>query len=443
MKKLLACGAALLFGANSAQAADDDPVSLSLKGTVVENIGYANNAKINASTAPSAIKVSKFAEQDDGTLSLLGKASFDEDIQVSLQGDLYGTASSLSRSVNGACGQASSTIFSLTPTSKCASNATVKRAFATIGSPVGTLILGEREDATTIIHNSAPDVSPLARSGGGYFYYWVVAPANHRNFTQDNDSRYDDRSTKASYVTPAFNGFTAALTYIPNLSSSVGSGSPAPATASDYGLRLPNARINGADYGGDAYGGGLFYSDSLQGIGVKADATVVQADVTNLRIWQQGLQLSYAGFTLGGSSMIRDVPGNATINNITSNAAATALAGAGTTAAVIAQAAAFAGNGYTVGLRYALGPYSASTALFHDNSKSLAALNGSGRADSTDVYDLGAAYDMGVIFDGGPRATLRAGVGYVSYKGSVANAGASWANNNSGLVGVTGLKLDF
>jgi hypothetical protein len=39
--------------------------------------------------------------------------------------------------------------------------------------------------------------------------------------------------------------------------------------------------------------------------------------------------------------------------------------------------------------------------------------------------------------------TLRAGIGYVSYRGSVANAAAPWANNNDGLAGVTGVKLDF
>jgi len=441
MKKILAM--LLAFGAGSAQAADDDMIKLSVKGSVIENIGYATNIKLNESSAPSSVKLSRLAEQDNGSLSILGKATLDKDVSLAMQGDLYGTASDLTRSVNGACDSNNSRVFTLTPTSRCTSNVTVKRAFATIGSPVGSLILGEREDATYIVHNSAPDVSPLARNGDGYFYYWVVAPANHRNLTVDDDSRYDDRSYKVSYVTPAFNGLTAVLTYVPNLSSSAGSGSPEPATPSDYGLRLPNGRVTGANYGGDAYGGGVFYSNAFRGIGVKADATVVQADVANLRIWQQGVRLTYAGFTVGASSLIRDVPGDATIGSIGSNAAAAALASAGTTAAAIAQAAVFAGNGYTLGLRYAIGPYSVSTAFFHDNSKSLAALNGSGRSDSTDVYDVGVADDMGTMFAGGPRLTLRAGIGYISYKGSVANAATPWANNNSGIVFVTGAKLDF
>jgi hypothetical protein len=438
MKKLL--GSSLLFvcGAVSAQAADG-PIDLTLKGNVVLNFGYAGNYKLNEASAPSVVKVDKAAEQDDATLSVLAKANLGSDVSFALQTDFYGTASDLTRSADGGCGQNAPAVAS----SKCASNIAVKRAFATIGSPYGSLILGDREDATYIIHNSAPDVSPLARSNGGYYYYWVVAPSNHRNLTQDNDSRYDDRSEKISYVSPTFDNLTAVFTYVPSLSSSVGSGSPAPATASDYGLYLPNGQVINADYGGDAYGGGMYYSDSLRGVGIKVDSTVLQANVANLRIWQQGVQLSYAGFTFGASSLVRDVPSNASINNTYSDFAASNLAGAGTTASAIARAAVFAGNSYTFGLRYALGPVSVSTSFFHDNSKSLAVLNGSGRSDNTDFYDLGAAYDMGAAFDGGPRVTFRAGVGYVSYSGSVANAASPWANNNDGLVVVTGAKLDF
>ncbi|MDR3439589.1 porin [Telmatospirillum sp.] len=439
MKKLLLASSALFsLGVVSAQAADD-PISLSLKGTAVENAGYASNYRMNGSGVPSPARIDTVAEQDDATISALGKITLDNDISVALQGDVYGTASRLTRSTGGGCGTNKPSIVS----SRCASNLALKRAFMTIASPVGTLILGDREDASYLIHNSAPDVSPLARSSGGYFYYWVVAPANHRNMTVDNDSRYDDRSNKISYVTPAFAGLSAAFSYVPKLSSSVGSGSATPATASDYGLFVPGGQVTGADYGGDAYVGGLYYSESLYGVGVKADSSMLQANTANLRIWQQGVQLMYAGFTLGGSSLVRDVPGNATLNNLYTDTAAITLAGAGSSAATVAQAAVFAGNGYTVGLRYALGPYSVSTLFFHDNSKSLAALNGSGRADSTDFYDVGAAYDMGTAFDGGPRVTLRAGVGYVSYKGSVANTAAPWANNNDGVAAVTGVKLDF
>ncbi|MTJ82978.1 MAG: porin [Telmatospirillum sp.] len=439
MKKILLATSALIALGSLPVRADDTPFSFSVKGSFVENLGYATNYKLNSHGAPTAVRIDNPTERDDALLSAVGKMTFGGGYSLSLQGDFFGTASSLSRSSNGGCRRDTPDAVS----SHCATNLGIKHLFATLGSPYGSLIVGEREDATYLLHNTAPDVSPLARGNNGFFHYWVVAPVSHRGLTTDNDSRYDDRSVKISYVTPAYQGVTAAVTYVPRLASTVGSGSPTPATAADYGLSLPGGQATGPNFGGDAVGGGLYYAHSLHGVGIKADATVLQADTANLRIWQQGVQLLYGGFTLGASSLIRDVPGDASIGSIMGNGAAAAIGGTGASAAAIAQTALFAGNAYTLGLRYAIGPYSVSASFFHDNSKSLAALNGSGRADSTDFYDLGVAYDLGNTFHGGPKATLRAGVGYVTYRGPVAQASAPYANNNDGVAAVTGIKLDF
>lgn len=445
MKKVLLASSALLaFGAISAQAAE--PIKLGLSGTIVENFGYVDNSKLNSSSAPATTHVNKFHEQDDGTITIKGNTTLDNGITVAAQWDLYGYSGSQSRSVNGSCGKTASDFTAAAPTSKCAGDIALKRAFVTIGTQAGSLILGEREDATYIVHTSAPDVSPLSPIGDGYFYYWMVGPSNHRNLTLDNDSRWDDRGNKITYVSPSFHGLAAAFTYVPTMSSSLGSGSGTPATSIDNALFSGNGQINGADFGGDAYGGGLAFSNTVMGVGVKADATLVQANIVNMRIYQQGLQLSYAGFTLGGSSLIRDVPGDATLNTLASNAAVSAaLVGqgvsaanaAGTTPAALAQAGAYAGNTYTLGLSYTTGPYSVSAAMFHDNTKSIKGLNGTGKADSTDVYDFGAAYAAG------PGVVFRAGVGYVDYRGSVLNSTQAYNNNNSGVIVLTGAKLDF
>jgi predicted porin len=444
MKKVLLAGSALLaFGAVTAQAAE--PIQLGLSGTIVENFGYVNNYTLNGAGTPAATKLNKFHEQDDGTISIKGSTKLDNGITVAAQWDLYGYSGSQSRSVNSACGRTSNLTGSAA-TNQCAGDIAIKRAYVTIGSQAGSLILGEREDATYIVHNSAPDVSPLAPIGDGYFYWWVVSPANHRTMTLDNDSRYDDRGNKITYISPSFHGLAAAFTYVPTVSTSAGSGSGTPATSNDFATFIGNGQINGANFGGDAYGGGLAYSDNLRGVGVKGDATVVQANITNLRIYQQGLQLSYGGFTLGGSSMIRDVPSDAVANGLDTDAKVTnALVAAGVSAAnaagnsagAFAQAAAYAGNTYTIGLSYTTGPYSLSAAYFHDNSKSVRALNGTGKADSTDVYDIGAAYAAG------PGVTFRAGVGYVDYRGDVLSTATKYLNNNSGIAALTGVKLDF
>ncbi len=438
MKKVLLASSALLaFGAVSAQAAE--PIKLGLAGTIMDNFGYVNNYTANgSSTAPSS-KLNKVHEQDAGTISIKGNTTLDNGITVAAQWDLYGYSGSQSRSVNGACGRTGGLTGTsqATATSACAGDIALQRAYVTIGTPAGSLILGEREDATYIVHTSAPDVSPLAPIGDGYFYYWIVAPSNHRNMTLDNDSRYDDRGNKITYISPSYHGLSAAFTYVPSVSTSAGSGSSTPATSSDFASYVGNGQINGANYGGDAYGGGLAYSNNVMGVGIKGDATMVQINAANLRLYQQGLQVSYAGFTLGGSSMIRDVSDDATINGLNSTAALVAAGGVGTTAASFAQAAAYAGNTYTLGLSYTTGPYSVSAAFFHDNAKSIRLLNGTGKADSTDVYDIGAAYAAG------PGVTFRAGVGYVDYRGSQLNTSNKYANNNSGVAALTGVKLDF
>lgn len=436
--------AACALSVGSAEAAE--PIKLSLGGTLVENFGYVENNGLNRSDAPSTTKVVKFHEQDDGTLMFKGSTTLDNGVRVSANIDIYATAGNPMRGVNNSCGKSASVFTPAASTSTCAGNVAVKRAYAMIQSKYGALILGEREDATYIVHNSAPDVSPLSPIGDGYWYWWVVDPAQHRNLVADNDSWWDGRTNKITYVSPSFHGLAAAFTYIPSISTSNGSGSIVPATSSDAVTYVGNGSIIGANYGGDAYGGGLAYSDSIHGVAVKADATVVQANVANLRLWQQGLQVAYAGFTLGGSSLIRDVPHNATVTvpniaggvtNVYTNAVATLVGGPGATPAAVAQAAAYGGNTYTIGLSYAIGPYAVSAAFLHDNSKSLKSLNGTGQADSTDVYSFGAAYTAG------PGIILRAGVGYVDYRGSQANSAASWLNNNDGVIVVTGLKLDF
>jgi len=436
MKKVLLASTALVaLGAVSAQAAE--PIKLSLGGYIVENIGYAENNKFNASTAPAATKKVQFWNQDDMTISVIGSTKLDNGISVSVQADLYGTATPPSRSINGACGKTNVLTGAVNVATYCAGNEVIKRSYATVATAVGTLIVGEREDATYIVHNSAPDVSPLGPIGDGYWYWWVSSPSKHRGLSLDNDSRYDGRGNKISYVTPAWNGLAAAFSYVPSISLYQNSGPGAGPSSSDAANSVTTGYINGTDFGGDAFGGGLAYANTFGALSVKADATVVQANIANLTIYQGGINLGYGGFTVGGSILSRDAGSNESVNGVYTTAAASGIGGAGVTAAALAQALAYAGNAMTVGISYKTGPLAFSGAYFHDNSKSLVGFNGTGKADSTEVYQFGTAYTAG------PGVTFRGGVSYVNYKGSVLAAASPQNNNNDGIAVVTGLKLDF
>ncbi|MBI1208820.1 MAG: porin [Azospirillum sp.] len=102
-------------------------------------------------------------------------------------------------------------------------------------------------------------------------------------------------STKVTYVTPAFSGFQAGISYTPQRSQG---DSVVVGTAGNSGYT-------------DWVEGGLLYKNTFSGVGVKAGGTFSTAqDGTvggrsarggSIFAWQLGAQLSYAGFGLGGS----------------------------------------------------------------------------------------------------------------------------------------------
>ncbi|HIJ61618.1 MAG TPA: porin [Rhodospirillaceae bacterium] len=438
MKKVLLASTALVaFGAVSAQAAE--PIKLGLAGYVVENIGYAENNKINSAAAPATGKKVQFLNLDDMQISIVGSTKLDNGISVSVNYDLAATSTNQSSGVGGSCDRTNMLTGAVyANVSTCGSVNSTKRSYATVSASVGTLIVGEREDATYIVHNSAPDVSALGPVGDGQWYWAVNDPANHRFYTADNSRRITGRSTnKITYVSPAWNGLAAAFTYVPSVDLATGSGPGAAPSSSDFANSLNKGQVNGTSYGGDGFGGGLAYNNTFGALSVKADATMIQANIANLTVWSGGLNLGYGGFVLGGSIFKRDVGSNESVNGATTVASASALGGAGVTPDALAKMAAYAGQTFTAGLSYTTGPLGFSGAYYHDQSASTSGLNRTGKADSTEVYQFGAAYTAG------PGVIFRGGVTYVNYKGDQLSTATPWVNNNDGIAVMTGLKFTF
>jgi hypothetical protein len=438
MKKILLASAALVaFGAAAAQAAD--PVKLSIGGYAAESVGYASNAE--------ALGLSKVDQQDDININFVGSTKLDNGISVAVEVDTFGTQRQDTRNVNAGCG--TGTLVSNAKV-ECG-NSDVKRSFVALTGGFGAVILGEREDVGYIVHNSAPSVGTTGLQDGGgttAWYQWVANPTNHRVYTATNTSRYDDRTNKITYVTPAFYGLAAGVTYVPNISLATASGNTSMISNSDSNNVNANAgSVNGTSFAGDLYVGGLAYANKFGDIGVKADAGIGQANIANLRIYQGGTQISFAGFTVGGSILSRNVPDSGALRNSNqSGASALLLAGDGT-AHNVAQTAAYAGQSWDAGVSYATGPYAVSVGYFHDASKSLGVLNGTGQADTTSVWELGGSYLLG------PGVALKASVAKVSYDGgnggSLAAATPSlggnnnYNNHNQGDLVVTGVRVDF
>jgi len=420
MKKVLLASAALLALGTAAQAAE--PVKLSIGGYAIENVGYATNSSLDNSggtTAKNNVDV-----QSDIVVSFAGSTKLDNGITVGVDVEMFGSQRKDSRSVNGSCGGTGY------GTPNCGGNDNIKRDYVTVGSAFGTAIVGEREDVGYIVHNNAPSVGPVGAADGTW-WQWVAPPSNHRVYTSTDASRYDDRTNKFTYVTPAFYGLAAGFTYAPSISMTQAGHTTIPSSSDNATYATSGAAI-GSDFGGDLYVGGLAYANTFGDVSIKADAGIGQANIANLRVFQGGTQISYAGFTLGGSIFNRNVPTGATVNGI----AASNTNGA--------RALAYAGQSWDAGLSYATGPYSVSLSYFNDRSKDSSVLNslsGLGTthtdvADSTQVWSLGAAYVAG------PGVTFRASVSSVVYQDGN-SASTSSKDKNAGIAAVTGVKVDF
>jgi hypothetical protein len=120
---------------------------------------------------------------------------------------------------------------------------------------------------------------------------------------------------KISYYTPNFSGFMAGVTYTPDIqvygtiyeAKTVTKTIPYSASAgSPYTMELPVYK--------NIFTGGLYYEDMFEQFGVKASVTGEvgspkkynnNGDITiinrKLRAWQAGINLSYMGYTIGGS----------------------------------------------------------------------------------------------------------------------------------------------
>jgi len=403
MKKvLLATTALIAFGAVSANAAD--PVKLAIGGFMIEDVGYATNK--------SGLQKTNVDVQSDVNVNFVGSSKLDNGITVGVEVDTFGSQRKDSRNVNanGANG-----------------NSDVKRSFLTASGGFGALIVGEREDALYIVHNAAPDVGDVGLQDGRWFQ-WVAAPTSHRMYTATNTSRYDDRTNKISYVTPSFYGLAAAASYVPSASLS-GSGHTSVPSNQAQAVFLNSGTVNGSDFSGDVYGAGVAFTNTFGGVSIKADAGAAQANVANLTLVQGGLQVGYAGFTVGGSILNRHVPNKATAfsaqyGTVVSNA--------------ITKTAAYAGQSWDAGVSYTTGPYAVSLGYFSDRSKDdgLGTILGNGGgADSTSVWTLSGAYTMG------PGVAWHNSVSKVSYTDGAGSN--STANQNKGYAVVTGLRVDF
>lgn len=325
----------------------------------------------------------------------------------------------------------------------------IDNSYAFIEGGFGKVLAGMHANGTALLHVQAPDAANNFTNGGMMLGNWSISKPtgvmgmNQRvGYTTSSNTTAiisDDKAEKLTYVAPSFYGLTLGASYIPNVARS--------------GAGIGNASLgqhtrgNGADRLG-AWGAGALYTNTFGPVGVKASAGYVWVDLTatggaEKALTQQayGAQLSYAGFTLGGSfqAASHDKKNGTVTGAVLSGTSQAGTYGSKTAAGGNLD---FGGYAYDVGLSYASGPYAVSFAYFHSSVVGLVDTTlRNGKDDTINAYQASGKYNLG------PGVDVLASVGYIEYKDQRDGLGASPALNsqysNSGWVAMTGLSLAF
>lgn len=197
----------------------------------------------------------------------------------------------------------------------------------------------------------------------------------------------NEDATKATYYTPRFAGFQAGVSYLPNSGSTGTTSAVSAATGFE-----------------DVFSGGINYAAQWDAIGFKAALTGQTGDnktagQPDLQAWDVGANLSFAGFTVGGSYGDLDDSLGATFDT----------------------------NYWDAGIGYAAGAFSASATYLNSES-------GPNGGDEFDNLVVGVDYKLA------PGLTPYAEVSFFEYDGG---AGAGVANDNEGTVVILGTELSF
>ncbi|EPY01535.1 porin [Magnetospirillum fulvum] len=429
MKKILFASTALvavgLVGADAAQAAD--PIKLSVGGFsrwwVVgaeqsSNYSKGLNAADNTGSHGNAGRINTAGIKGDNEIQFQGSTALDNGLKVGVF---------VSLEAGGHTDQTTDLIDS---------------SYAWVEGGFGKVFVGTLKNGAALLHVSAPDAASNFSEGGmATGNYTILKPgavmgmnqrAGYSSSTNTTAIITDNKAEKITYVSPVFGGLTLGATYVPT-------------AISEDNRAQGNARAQ-------AYGVGAGYNRTIGPVGVKLSAGAVQTILSAGETFTQysgGTQLSYAGFTLGGSyQLARDaIARSGNVNNGTGgfNGGVTGVVDLTKNNPLGNTKFDFGGQAFDVGLQYATGPYAVSFAYFHSETKGAKAdTNATYRNhgdDTIDFYQASGKYSLSAGID------LLASVGYAAYESGLygyAPAGTTKDTlKNDGYYGMTGLSLKF
>lgn len=264
-----------------------------------------------------------------------------------------------------------------------------------VEAEAGRLEIGQTDNVAVLMHFSAPDVGFGINDSD--ISDWVINPSGG-----DADSAFqstylylgEDQATKITYFTPRFSGFQLGVSYIPEFERDN--------NAQPEGDIYRDSIAVGANFVREfgeaevAIAAGYLFADKPDGVGSAG---------SDAEGFSFGANLTYAGFTVGGSFASTD--GNA---------------GGGTDTAT-----SFDGDGFDLGVAYAFGDASVSLSYYQGSVEDSVAT--AGDSEHSTVM-LSGAYDLG------PGVTALGSIFRSEFE-------ADTGEDNDGWAVVTGITLEF
>ncbi|MCW9001429.1 MAG: porin [Rhodospirillales bacterium] len=371
MKKLLIASTALVatsFVATGAQAAD--PIKLGLGGFMQQVVAFTNNDDPNATT-----DYGSFDQKGTSEVYFAGSTKLDNGLTVGVHMQLETSRSDAGGTIDW------SNMYVSSDTMGKLTLGEVGQVFAEgVKAPItGAVMVGVADHFVEdfIAHPTAVKM-----------IYGTAVDVN-----DSNSIRYDS---------PSFSGF------------SFGAGYTAETSDNEQGPNDTNTRDS-------MWSAKVAYSGDFDGVGVKAsvgymrrnDAEVPGTAEDDGKAWNAGLNISYAGFTVGGSYAKVSIDNNALANDAVSG-------GMGW----------YDGDVFDLGVSYKTGPYGISLTYLRSEVEGDTANNDD---DEVTFISLGGSYDMG------PGVQL---VGSLIH-GDYDDETTAVANNNDGWGLVAGVKVSF
>jgi len=325
---------------------------------------------------------------------------------------------------------------------------TIDKSYVFVEGGFGKFIVGKQKNGTYLLHVTAPDAAGNWNEGGIMTANYAIAKPTGVNLMAGGNTtaiRTTDNATSFTYVAPTFYGLTVGASFLPY-------GYEATRGVVDLNsianvVATTGAAVNAAVR--QVYGAGALYANTFGAVGVKVSAGAVYGDAapgTAVSWFEQayGTQISYAGFTLGGS--YRHQQANYKGGQGTT---VTDLALAATTGATYqtdgGNGSLSNGGAFDVGLQYATGPYAISFAYFRSavahQILSTVTTGGNGN-DIAEFYQLSGKYALGAGVD------ILASAGYASYSSAVTKSSTTGISSgdtlhNSGWTVMSGISLAF